>query len=423
MGLVLEPRARGPAAHRRAETGSATGAGNLLAVRILHVSTGRTWRGGERQNLLLMEGLRARGEEQALVAPRGSPLARAGRGRGLSRPRADDRGTRATWRRSRASPRSYGAISRTCCISTPRRRTASARPPSGSRAAAARPSIVTRRVEHSIYRHSFLRLDRLKYAPGADRVLCVSERVREVLRADGLPERPAGRRPRRRRRRRAPGAARRSRRPARVAGDPGRRLADRRRRPPRPLQGPPPPRRRPPGPGHRASGRAPAARRRGSGTRRPGPPRERAGPRPPRDLRRLPRRRARPAPRAGRLRVPEHQRGPGLERPRGHGRRRAGRRDHRGRDPGGRPGRHRRPARGARRRVAARPRDPAGAGRARGGQAPGRVGAQQRVASRYGVERMVAGTWAAYAAAVTRRAPPAPRPGDRRGGTASSGSS
>lgn len=46
--------------------------------------------------------------------------------------------------------------------------------------------VVTRRVEHSIFRHSFLGLDRLKYAPGADRVICVSERVRQVLLGDGL---------------------------------------------------------------------------------------------------------------------------------------------------------------------------------------------------------------------------------------------
>lgn len=48
--------------------------------------------------------------------------------------------------------------------------------------------VVTRRVEHSIFRHTFLGLDRLKYAPGADRVLCVSNQVRTVLRADGLPD-------------------------------------------------------------------------------------------------------------------------------------------------------------------------------------------------------------------------------------------
>ncbi len=48
--------------------------------------------------------------------------------------------------------------------------------------------VVTRRVDYSIYRHSFLGLDRLKYAPGADLVLCVSEKVREVLRADGLAD-------------------------------------------------------------------------------------------------------------------------------------------------------------------------------------------------------------------------------------------
>ena len=165
---------------------------------------------------------------------RGAAPSRArGRGRGLPRPRAVDRAARATWRRSRASPRSYAATSRPAASP----HLAGARPRGGRRAARGQPPsgrVVTRRVEHSIFRHSFLHLDRLKYAPGADRVLCVSERVRDVLRADGLPadrlvvvpdgvDVAAHRAP-----------ARRSRRPARVARDPGRRLADRHRRPPRP---------------------------------------------------------------------------------------------------------------------------------------------------------------------------------------------
>jgi glycosyltransferase involved in cell wall biosynthesis len=155
-------------------------------VKILHVSTGRTWRGGERQNLLLMEGLRARGEEQILVAPRGSALA--------------TRAAAAGFRVHALSIAGEGDVAALARIATLVRRhqpdllhlhTSQAH---GLGAAAARlagrrrpAAIVTRRVEHSIFRHSFLHLDRLKYAPGADRVLCVSERVRDVLRADGLP--------------------------------------------------------------------------------------------------------------------------------------------------------------------------------------------------------------------------------------------
>jgi hypothetical protein len=44
-------------------------------LRILHIDTGLGWRGGQQQVLWLMEGLRARGFEQMLLAAAGSPLA------------------------------------------------------------------------------------------------------------------------------------------------------------------------------------------------------------------------------------------------------------------------------------------------------------------------------------------------------------
>lgn len=44
-------------------------------MRILHISTGETLRGGEQQVLFLMQGLRARGHAQHLLAPAGSTLA------------------------------------------------------------------------------------------------------------------------------------------------------------------------------------------------------------------------------------------------------------------------------------------------------------------------------------------------------------
>ncbi|MBI4465154.1 MAG: glycosyltransferase family 1 protein, partial [Acidobacteria bacterium] len=43
-------------------------------MRILHADTGTGWRGGQQQILWLMEGLRALGAEQMLLAPPGAPL-------------------------------------------------------------------------------------------------------------------------------------------------------------------------------------------------------------------------------------------------------------------------------------------------------------------------------------------------------------
>lgn len=155
-------------------------------MRILHVSTGRTWRGGERQNLLLMEGLRSRGEEQALVAPRGSALAKRAADGGFAvyaMPILNEGDVAALGRITRLVRRHrYDVLhlhtSQAHGLGAAAARLAGRRRPA---------TVVTRRVEHSIYRHSFLHLDRIKYAPGADRVLCVSERVREVLLGDGLP--------------------------------------------------------------------------------------------------------------------------------------------------------------------------------------------------------------------------------------------
>ena len=46
-------------------------------MRIAHLDTGRTWRGGQAQVLLLMRELRVRGHEQILLAPPGPLLDRA----------------------------------------------------------------------------------------------------------------------------------------------------------------------------------------------------------------------------------------------------------------------------------------------------------------------------------------------------------
>ncbi len=154
---------------------------------MLHVTSGRAWRGGEQQVLYLLTGLVRRGVPASLIAVRGSPMERRARAAGIAveglafRNEADPRGVWGILRRLRrdrpdllhlhtSQAHGLGALAA---------RLAGRRRPG---------VVVTRRVDYSIYRHSFLGLDRWKYVPGADLVLCVSERVREVLRADGLPD-------------------------------------------------------------------------------------------------------------------------------------------------------------------------------------------------------------------------------------------
>lgn len=56
----------------------------MKRLRVLHLDSGRSWRGGQRQVLLLMLGLREQGHEPFLIAPPGSPLMERTRAAGLA---------------------------------------------------------------------------------------------------------------------------------------------------------------------------------------------------------------------------------------------------------------------------------------------------------------------------------------------------
>ena len=47
---------------------------NSTSIRMLHINTERTWRGGEQQTFYLLEGLARRGHHVTLVCRTGSPL-------------------------------------------------------------------------------------------------------------------------------------------------------------------------------------------------------------------------------------------------------------------------------------------------------------------------------------------------------------
>ncbi|MHC4829170.1 MAG: glycosyltransferase family 4 protein [Planctomycetota bacterium] len=154
-------------------------------MKVLHVNTEMGWRGGEQQVLYLMQGLAARGVEQALVCQPGSAIAERARAEGIEVKELRMRGEVdlfASWRIGRlASQEGFDLLhlhtSHAHMLGTMAKRFAKRPKPK---------TVVARRVDFSIYRHSFLGLNGLKYTMGVDRILCVSERIREVLLEDGL---------------------------------------------------------------------------------------------------------------------------------------------------------------------------------------------------------------------------------------------
>jgi len=145
-------------------------------VRIAHVDTGRTWRGGQAQVWGLSRGLAARGYEQLVLAPRG-PLADRLAAAAIPWQRfesVNDLDVLASWRLSRAL-----AHYRPDIVHLHSGRAHAL----GARAAHGKPVVVSRRVDFDIA-SGLAR--RWKYARGVDRYLCISEGVRRVLVRGGI---------------------------------------------------------------------------------------------------------------------------------------------------------------------------------------------------------------------------------------------
>lgn len=146
-------------------------------VRVVHIASGREWRGGQRQVYYLAQALARRGARQLVVTGRDSRLARDLTGAGC--PVAD-----ATWRAA-LDPRALVALLRAA-------RPGSAGPPilhahdphalTLAAIAAARyrlPLVVTRRVDFPLRRPWLWRR--------ANRVVAISQAIRRVLEAGGIP--------------------------------------------------------------------------------------------------------------------------------------------------------------------------------------------------------------------------------------------
>ncbi|MGE3166173.1 MAG: glycosyltransferase [Planctomycetota bacterium] len=152
------------------------------ALRTLHINTERTWRGGEKQALSLMNGLRELGHGVELICPPGAPLAERAAACGLTVHEIRMRGELnpvAVARVAQVMRRGFDV----CHMHTSHAHTFGVL----ARGLRRRPiTVVSRRVDFSIYRRGTLGLNWIKYRWGVDRYVAISHAIREVLVRDGI---------------------------------------------------------------------------------------------------------------------------------------------------------------------------------------------------------------------------------------------
>lgn len=150
-------------------------------MRIAHLDTGRTWRGGQGQVLLLMRALRSRGHAQRLLAPAG-PLAEKAGAEGFDVTAWESHGELDV-----AAAMSVRAALVAFAPDVVHAHSAHAHALGVPAARLARvPTVVvSRRVDFRVGTNP---VSRLKYRFRVDRYLCISEGVRDAMRASGVPD-------------------------------------------------------------------------------------------------------------------------------------------------------------------------------------------------------------------------------------------
>ena len=168
-------------AHASAHSGAAAAeAGRVRPLRVAHLDTGRDWRGGQAQALLLMQGLAARGVHNHLLAPAGPLLERA-RAAGIdaqlwrSHGDLDVAATLSAMRRLRDVDVAHAHSAHAHAVGVP-----------AARLARVPAVVVSRRVDFNVAHHA---LSRLKYRLPVDRYICISHGVMDVMRSAGVPQR------------------------------------------------------------------------------------------------------------------------------------------------------------------------------------------------------------------------------------------
>jgi glycosyltransferase involved in cell wall biosynthesis len=152
------------------------------ALRVFHLNTERTWRGGEGQLLALAEGLARRGQSCRVLAQAGGELAARARAAGLP---TDELRMRGEW--DLAAVARLAALLRRERPDVVHMHTSHAHTLGvlASKWTGIGKRVVSRRVDFSIHRHP-LSLSGLKYRFGVDRYVAISEAVRAQLVKDGV---------------------------------------------------------------------------------------------------------------------------------------------------------------------------------------------------------------------------------------------
>ncbi len=155
------------------------------ALKILHLNTEMTWRGGEQQVLYLIKGLEKQGYIAHLICQPGSKLYHRALKEGVT--------TFPIRMRGEIDLLATLKIARKICqgkydILHSHTSHAQALAIWASFFLKRRPiRILTRRVEFSIFRHNFFGMNRYKYTKGVDHIIAISNGVKEVLIKDGIP--------------------------------------------------------------------------------------------------------------------------------------------------------------------------------------------------------------------------------------------
>ncbi|MGD8523629.1 MAG: glycosyltransferase [Desulfobacterales bacterium] len=151
-------------------------------MNILHINTERTWRGGEQQTLHLLQGLRDRKLNSHLICQPGSPMAKAATTIGITvfpiRMHGEIDFMAAYRIRKLIRKYQYSIIH----CHTSHAHTIAFLASWGTNVS----RLVTRRVDFSIFRHSFLKLSGIKYKYLADYYIAISRKIKEVLVSDGI---------------------------------------------------------------------------------------------------------------------------------------------------------------------------------------------------------------------------------------------
>lgn len=152
-------------------------------MKIIHLNSERTWRGGEQQMCYLAKGLQERGHESHVVCRPGSPCAEKARALGLPVHEFAIRGDLdylAAGKLARLADKLDAEILH---AHTARTHLAAAR---AARKSTLHPKcVVHRRVDFSIHKLP-LRLSGLKYRSGVDRYIAITDAVKKVMIGDGI---------------------------------------------------------------------------------------------------------------------------------------------------------------------------------------------------------------------------------------------